>query len=251
MPTVRVIARLDVKAPNLVKGVHLEGLRVIGDPGEFARQYYADGADEILYMDIVASLYGRNSILELVERSARGVFIPITVGGGIRTLDDVKAVLRSGADKVSVNTAAIDNPDFVRQVAETFGSQCLVVAVETIRDGSGIWRAFTDNGRERTGLGALEWIEQAQELGAGEIMLTSVDREGTSKGFETDLIKEVAKRIRIPLIAHGGAGKPDDVAIAVRAGADAVAVASLLHYRRASVGEIKDALSESCIEVRR
>lgn len=250
MPAVRVIARLDVKAPNLVKGVHLEGLRVVGDPGDFARRYYGAGVDEILYMDIVASLYGRNSILELVESTARGVFVPITVGGGIRTLEDVKAVLRAGADKVSVNTAAVGNPEFVRQVSETFGSQCLVVAVETIRDGNGVWRAFTDNGRERTDLDALEWIEQVQALGAGEIMLTSVDREGTFKGFETDLIREAAKRVRIPLIAHGGTGKPSDAVEAVRAGADAVAIAGLLHYQRAAVVDIKNALAENDIEVR-
>lgn len=250
MPAVRVIARLDVKAPNLVKGVHLEGLRVIGDPGEFARRYYAEGADEIVYMDIVASLYGRNSILELVEHTARGVFVPITVGGGIRTLEDVKAVLRAGADKVSVNTAAVGNPDFIRQVSETFGSQCLVVTVETIRGSDGVWRAFTNNGRERTGLDALEWVERVQALGAGEITLTSVDREGTFKGFEGELIREAAKRIRVPLIVHGGAGKPEDAVEAVRAGADAVAIAGILHYQRASVAGIKSVMARDGIEVR-
>lgn len=250
MPAVRVISRLDVKAPNLVKGIHLEGLRIIGDPGEYARRYYADGIDEIVYTDIVASLYGRNSILDLVERTARGVFVPITVGGGMRTLDDVGAVLRAGADKVSVNTAAVRNPDFIREVSETFGSQCLVIAVETIRGSDGVWRVFTDNGREQTGLDALEWIDRVQTLGAGEIMLTSVDREGTFNGFETDLIREVAKRARIPLIAHGGAGKPDDAVDAVDAGADAVSFAGILHYQRVTVADIKKALADRGIEVR-
>jgi cyclase len=251
MAAVRIMARLDIKAPNLVKGVHLEGLRIMGDPAEFARRYYAEGADEIIYMDIVASLYGRNNILELVEQTARDVFIPITVGGGIRTIDDVKAVLRAGADKVSVNTAATKDPDFIRRISETFGSQCIVVTIEPIKGKDGMWRAFTDNGRERTGLEVIEWAERVQELGAGEIMLTSVDREGTFRGFDIELIRTVAERIRIPLIAHGGAGKAEDAAAAVNeGGADAVAIAGLFHYGLVSVAEAKTASATAGLEVR-
>jgi cyclase len=251
MPAVRVIARLDIKAPNLVKGVHLEGLRVMGDPAAFARRYYEEGADEIVYMDIVASLYGRNSILELVERTAHDVFVPITVGGGIRTVDDVKAVLRAGADKVSVNTAAVKDPDFIRRISEAFGSQCVVATIEAIRDKAGAWRAFTDNGREKTGLEAVEWAGRLESLGAGEIMVTSVDREGTFRGFDIDLVKRIAASVDIPVIAHGGAGKPADAASAVTDGdADAIAVAGLFHYGRATVADVKSAMAAAGIEVR-
>ena len=251
MPATRIIARLDVKAPNLVKGVHLEGLRIIGDPAEYARRYYEQGADEIMYQDIVASLYQRNSLLDLISRTAHDVFVPITVGGGIRSVDDVKAALRAGADKVAVNTAATKDPELIRRIAQAFGSQCLVVAIETIKDEKGVWRAFTDNGREQTGLDAVQWARQAEELGAGEILLTSVDREGTFRGMEQDLIRAVEAAVSIPVIAHGGAANPADVAKTVReAGADAVAVAGLLHYGRAAIADIKAAMVEAGVEVR-
>lgn len=251
MPATRIIARLDVKAPNLVKGIHLEGLRTFGDPGDAARRYYEQGADEILYMDIVASLYQRNGILDLVRRTAEGVFIPLTVGGAIRSVENVTDALRAGADKVVVNTAAVANPNLIREIADAVGSQCLVIAIETIRDEQGVWRAFTDNGRERTGLNALGWAQQAAELGAGEIMLTSVDREGTFKGFERDLIKKVESLIDIPLIAHGGAASPADVAeTLLETKADAVAIAGLLHYDRADITAIKSAVADAGIEVR-
>ena len=167
--TTRIIPRLDIKGPNVVKGVHLEGLRVVGDPAELALRYYEEGADELLYMDIVASLYGRNNLLPIVERTAREIFVPLTVGGGVRTMEDIYKLLRAGADKVAINTAAVRNPPFIRQAAKTFGSQCIVVSIEAKLREPGRWEALTDNGREKTGIDACEWALRAAELGAGEV----------------------------------------------------------------------------------
>jgi cyclase len=203
---VRVIARLDVKGPNVIKGIHLEGLRVIGSPGALARRYYAEGADEILYMDVAASLYGRNNILSVVEETAGEIFIPMTVGGGIRSIDDIVAALRSGADKVAVNTAALARPEFLREAAQAFGRQCIVLSVEAKRRGPGQWEALTDNGREITGVDVLDWVVEAERLGVGEILLTSVDREGTRRGFDMELVTAVRERVEVPVIACGGAG---------------------------------------------
>jgi cyclase len=251
MPTPRLIARLDVKAPNLVKGIHLEGLRIMGDPQTFAHRYFTDGIDEILYVDIVASLYGRNNILDVVRRAAEDVFIPLTVAGGLRSVEDVRDALRSGADKVAINTAAVADPELIRRVAEAFGSQCVVVEVQTKRVGPERWEAYTDNGRERSGLDALEWASRAVELGAGELLVTSVDREGTRKGFELDFLRQVTRAVSVPVIACGGAGGAADIQQAiVEGGADAVAVASILHYGTCSVGAIKAALSEAGVAVR-
>ena len=229
--TVRVIPRLDIKGPNLVKGIHLEGLRVLGKPEAFARHYYEQGADELLYVDVVASLYGRNSLLALVERTASEIFIPLCVGGGLRSLSDIREVLRAGADKVSLNTAAVNNPHLIQEAAETFGSSTIVVAIEAIRQPDGRYECFTDSAREATGLDAFEWAEKAAAQGAGELLVTSVDREGTGRGFDLDLIRRIADAVSIPVIAHGGAGTSDHVVAAVVEGrADAVAVASLVHY---------------------
>lgn len=230
-PAVRVVPRLDIKNSNLVKGIHLEGLRVMGKPERFARMYYEHGADELIYMDIVASLYGRNNLLHIVERTAREVFIPLTVGGGLRSLDDIQTVLRAGADKVALNTAAVNRPEFVSEAARKFGSSTIVVSIEAMKRPGGNYEAFTDNGRERTGRDALEWAKQAAELGAGEILITSVEREGTGKGFDLDLVRTIAETVPIPVIASGGAGNVEHVAEAFREGrAQAVAVASILHY---------------------
>ena len=180
---IRIIPRLDIKGPNLVKGIHLEGLRVLGKPERFARAYYEGGADELIYMDVVASRYGRNSLLPIIERTAREIFIPLTVGGGLRTMEDIRAALRSGADKVSLNTAAIRNPQLIREAARKFGSSTIVVSIEAIRRPDGSYEAHTDNGRESTGVDACEWAVRAAELGAGELMVTSIDREGTGEGL--------------------------------------------------------------------
>ncbi len=251
MPPLRLIARLDIKGPNVIKGIHLEGLRVVGNPGAIARRYYDEGIDEIVYMDTVASLYGRNNILGVVEEAAGGIFVPMTVGGGIRTVDDVVKALRSGADKVAINTAAVKRPAFLREVADALGSQCVVLSVEAKRRGNGQWEALTDNGREKTGLDVVDWVAKAEQLGAGEIMLTSVDMEGTRRGFDLDLYRAVRGRVRVPVIACGGAGSAAHVAaVANEDLADAVAVASLFHYRTVSVPAMKHALAESGVTVR-
>jgi len=230
---IRVVPRLDIKGPNLVKGIHLEGLRVLGKPESYARAYYEQGADELMYQDVVASLYGRNSLVEIVSRTAREIFVPLTVGGGIRTLDDIRTLLRAGADKVAINTGAIDRPEFIQEAANVFGSSTVVVAVEAIQSPDGSYLAYTDNGREHTGLDAFEWAAQATELGAGEVIATSVDREGTGGGYDLELIEGIARRVTVPVVAHGGPGKAEDTVAAVRAGATAVSVASILHYRAA------------------
>lgn len=228
---IRIIPRLDIKGPNLVKGIHLEGLRVLGKPELFARCYYEQGADELIYMDVVASLYNRNSLHDIIERTAREAFIPLTVGGGLRTIEDIRDVLRAGADKVSLNTAAIKNPQIIREASRKFGSSTILISIEATKQPDGKYLAYTDNGREYTGVDVLEWAKRVEELGAGEIMLTSIDQEGTGKGFDIELTKLVAQSVTIPVIACGGAGKIDHIRQVISEGlADAVAVASILHY---------------------
>lgn len=248
--SLRLIARLDIKVPNLVKGIQLEGLRVMGDPAEHAVRYYEQGIDELLYVDIVASLYERNSLVEFVERTAARIFVPLTVGGGIRTADDIHKLLRAGADKVAINTAAVRRPEFIREASRIFGSQCIVLSVEAKRRGDGGWEAYTDNGREKSGLDALEWIQTAVDLGAGEILLTAVDKEGMRKGFDLELLEAIATKVPIPVIASGGAGNAKHLTDAVSAGADAVAVASVLHYGTYTVGSLKSELAKQGLSVR-
>ncbi len=228
---VRIIPRLDIKGPNLVKGIHMEGLRVLGKPEDFAQRYYEAGADELFYLDAVASLYGRNSLLDIVERTARRIFIPLAVGGGLRTLADIRTVLRAGADKVALNTAAIDRPELVREAAHAFGSSTITVSIEAIRRPDGSYEAYTNYGREATGVDALEWARRAADLGAGELVVTSIDREGTGKGFDLELTRAVAESVPIPVIASGGAGRMEHVYEVISSGrADAVGLASMLHY---------------------
>jgi len=245
----RVIARLDVKPPSLVKGIHMEGLRKIGDPGEFARTYYKQGADEINYHDIVASLYERNSIGELVSLTAESVFLPMTVGGGVRSVADASNLVRLGADKICINTAAIADPRLISEVAGVIGSQAVVIGVEAKFRDSQYW-AMTDCGRENTGRKVLDWVVEAQSFGAGEVLLSSIDREGTRLGFDLELIRQVRAVCSLPVIAHGGAGEPDDAVLAHTAGADGVAVATVLHSRQYQVEDFKKALASSGIEVR-
>jgi cyclase len=250
MANIRLIARLDIKGPNLIKGIHLEGLRVVGDPQAFAERYYEQGIDELIYMDIVASLYGRNSLTDIVRRTAHNIFIPMTVGGGVRSAEDVRTLLRAGADKVAINTAAIKNPALISEVSQHFGSQCMVVSIEAKRQAAGKWEAYTDNGRERTGRDVVEWARQAQELGAGEILLTSVDQEGTRKGFDAPLIAAVTSAVSIPVIASGGMGEVAHLIEAVGSGADAVAMADVLHYKRAELPELRAAARGAGLHVR-
>lgn len=251
MPDLRLIARLDIKAPNLIKGIHLEGLRKIGNPAEFAKRYYQAGIDEIIYMDIVATLYQRNNLSDILRDTTESVFIPITAGGGVRTLQDVETMMRCGADKVAINTAAVKRPRFIEEVATRFGSQCCVLSVEAKQSGPSRWEAYTDNGREHTGLDVVEWVRQAAELGAGEVLLTSVDREGTRKGFDLALTRSVADAVSIPVIASGGMGSGEHLIEVVREGhADAVAMADVLHYNRMPLTEIRELAAGAGIPVR-
>ena len=229
--SIRIIPRLDIKGPNLVKGVHLEGLRVLGKPHRFARDYYEHGADELIYMDVVASLYGRNSLLPIIEQTSKEVFIPLTVGGGLRTLDDIRTVLRAGADKVSLNTAALGRPELIREAATAFGSSTIAISIEAKKQGDGSYEAYTDNGRERSHVSVFDWVRRIEELGAGEILLTSIDREGTGRGYDVDLVRRVAESVSIPVIACGGAGRLEHLVEVLEGGlADAISLASMLHY---------------------
>ena len=251
MKNIRLIARLDVKGPNLIKGIHLEGLRVMGSPNEHALRYYLQGADELIYMDCVASLYGRNHLGDIVREAARNIFVPMTVGGGIRSVNDAIEILRAGADKVAVNTAAVANPKLISEIAQHFGSQCMVLSIEAKQTGAESWEVYTDNGRERTGLDVIEWVKRGVSMGAGEVLLTSVDREGTRKGFDIALVRAVTAAVSVPVIASGGMGKPEDLLEVVRdGGADAVAMADILHYKRAEIAEIRFVAESAGLGVR-
>jgi len=235
----RLIARLDIKGANLIKGVHLEGLRIIGDPQLHAQKYYSQGADELLYIDIVASLYGRSKLTEIVRKSSKNVFIPITVGGGVRSVQDVDDLLRAGADKVAINTAAIKRPALIKEVAERFGSQCMVLYIEAKSKGDGSWIAYTDCARENSGLDVQDWAKKGVELGAGEILVTSIDKEGTRKGFDNELIEVVTSSVSVPVIASGGYGESRHMVEALKSGADALAFADILHFNRSTINKLR------------
>ncbi len=249
MSNKRLIGIHDVKERNLVKGIQLEGLRKLGCPHEFARKYYNAGIDEIIYMDIVASLYERNSLLDLVAATSNDVFIPITVGGGIRSVDDVRAALCHGADKVAINTAAIKRPELLTEISRTFGSQCTVLSIEAKSTGNNTWEPYYDNGREHSGKDVIEWALVGEKLGCGEILLTSVDREGTQKGFDLDLIKQVKAAVNIPVIASGGMGNAQHF-VEAAPHADAIAMAHILHYDKLTLDELRDVSCENNIPVR-
>ncbi len=245
----RIIARLDVKPPNLVKGAHMEGYRVVGDPVERALEYYAQGVDEIFYQDVVASLFGLDSLVSLVSQTAREVFVPITVSGGIRTIEDIELMLRSGADKVAINTAAIEDPKFITNAAKRFGSQAIVVSVEAQANDIG-WQAMTNCGRENTGKSAIEWVAELEDLGAGEVVITSIRHEGTGLGADQELIQCARENTNLSLIAHGGISGINDVLSANATGANGVAIARAFHHNLVKVNEIKHGLTSAGIEVR-
>ena len=252
MNKIRIIARIDVKNEFVIKGIHLEGLRKVGNPNLMACNYYDNGIDEIIFMDAVAAYYDRNSLSDLIKESCKNVFIPITVGGGIRNIDDIKNSLKSGADKVAINTKAVTNPNFISEASEIFGSQCIVSSIEAKFIDDGKWEVYIDNGREPTGKDVLDWAKHVEELGAGEIMLTSIDKEGTKKGFDINLNKIVAQSVSIPIIASGGMGKSTDaVELLKNADIDAIATASVLHYKIETIKEIKNTLLEHSIKVRK
>ena len=250
MSHVRIIARLDIKGPNLIKGVHLEGLRVVGDPHQHALRYYEEGADELLFIDIVASLYQRNNLSDIIKRAADRVYVPITVGGGLRSLDDVSRMMHSGADKVAINTAAIARPELIGEVARRYGSQCMVLGIEAKRVAPGRWEAYTDNGRERTGQDVVTWAKRGVELGAGEILLTSVDQEGTRKGFDIPLVQQVCDAVTVPVTASGGFGRAEDLAAIAATGVSGIAIADALHWKRMTLAEIKSHAAAAGLDVR-
>lgn len=247
----RLIARLDVKMEHLIKGIHLEGWRKVGDPKERARRYYHQGADELLYMDVVASLYGRNNLSGIVREVASEVFIPITVGGGIRDLEAVRALLAVGADKVAVNTAATADPDILRAISDTYGSQATVLSIEAKRLPNGGWEAMTDNGRNHCGREVISWAVEGQKLGAGELLITSIDQDGTGRGTDLALISAVAREVDIPVIASGGVSTAAHVVAALEnPDVSAVALARALHRDELTLPEVRKACREAGIAVR-
>lgn len=251
MLTRRLIVCLDVKGGRVVKGVHFTALRDVGDPVELAAKYEAEGADEIVFLDISASAEERGTLLDVARRTAERLFIPLTIGGGIRCADDVGRALRAGADKVSINTAAVERPEVMTEAAERFGSQCVVASIDASRDGSGGWCVYTHGGRTRTEHQAVAWARECALRGAGEILLTSVDRDGTRDGYDLELTDAVAAAVRVPVIASGGAGSARDVVDALdRGGADAALVAGILHDGMTTVGEIKQAMMQRGINTR-
>ena len=248
----RIIPCLDVDKGRVVKGTNFVGLVDAGDPVEQAKYYDGEGADELIFLDITASSDGRATMIDVVRRTAEEVTIPFTIGGGIRTTDDMREMLRSGADKVSINTAAVNRPELISEGAEHFGVQCIVVAVDAKRTGDGEWKVFIHGGRTRTERNVIDWVQECEERGAGEIMLTSMDRDGTKDGYDLELLKKVCDSVRIPVIASGGAGNLDHLYQAfAQADADAVLAASIFHFRQYRIAEAKEYLAARSIPVRR
>ena len=247
----RIIPCLDVKDGRVVKGVNFVNLRDAGDPVEIAKRYSEQGADEVCFLDITASNEERKTMIDVVERTAGQVFVPLTVGGGVRTLDDIRQMLLAGADKVSINTAAVNNPDFVREAAQKFGSQCIVVAIDARSVGEDKWEVFTHGGRNGTGIDAVQWAQKMEDYGAGEILLTSMDKDGTKSGYDLPLTRTISRNLKIPIIASGGAGNLEHLSDGVRLGeADAVLVASIFHYGEYTIKEAKEFMSANGISTR-
>jgi cyclase len=246
----RLIARIDVKNEFVIKGIHLEGLRKVGDPIELAKKYYQEGIDEIIFMDAVASLYGRNNLFHIIEKACKEVFVPITIGGGIRSVKDIELALQSGADKIALNTQAVKTPEIITEASRIYGSQCIIGSIEAKKKGN-LWEVYVDNGREETGIDAVEWASKLEQLGAGELMVTSIDQEGTKRGYEIELIEKISANVSIPVIASGGAGNPAHIStVCKQTHVSGVAVAAILHYNLFSVTEIKKAMDLAGVNVR-
>ncbi|ACS34114.1 imidazole glycerol phosphate synthase subunit HisF [Thermococcus gammatolerans] len=245
----RIIAALDIKEGRVVKGIKFKNIRDAGDPIELARRYEKEGIDEIVFLDITASYEKRGILLDLVERIAEEIYVPFTVGGGIRTVEEAREIIKRGADKVFINTAAVDRPELVREIAQVVGTANLVIAIDAKWNGS-FWEVYTHGGRKARGIDALEWARTVERLGAGEILLTSMDTDGTKMGFDIPLTKAVAEAVDIPVIASGGAGRPEHFYEAFKAGAEAALAASIFHYGEYTVGELKEFLAERGIPVR-
>ncbi|HDZ39046.1 MAG TPA: imidazole glycerol phosphate synthase subunit HisF [Marinobacter sp.] len=245
----RLIARLDIRGAHLIKTIRLEGVRKLGDPADYAKRYDAQGIDEIIYNDAVASLYGRNGLGGLLQRTADECFVPVTAAGGIRSVSDVRELLRVGADKIAVNTAAIKRPELITEIAEQFGSQAMVIQIDAKRKNGG-WEAYCDGGRQPTGKDAIEWAAEAVGRGAGEVLVTSIDREGTASGCDSDLCRRISNAVPVPTVAAGGICTARHVIDAAQAGATGVAMAGALHYGKVSLAEMRGALTEAGIPVR-
>ncbi|HOK57210.1 MAG TPA: imidazole glycerol phosphate synthase subunit HisF [bacterium] len=251
MVTVRIIPCLDVKDGKVVKGIHFEDIRVAGDPVENASFYSKEGADELVFLDISATIEGRKTMIDAVRKVADVVFIPFTVGGGISSLNDIEILLSNGADKISINTAAVKNPDLIKEGAKKFGSQCIVVAIDAKKTERETWEVYIESGKKPTGIDVLDWAKKVEDFGAGEILLTSIDRDGTQDGYDIDLTRIVSENVKIPVIASGGAGKLEHLYEAVVKGkASAVLIASLLHFRILTIPQIKKYLREKGVNVR-
>ena len=251
MRNVRIIPRLDVKMEWLIKGVQMEGWRKVGNPSEYAKEYADNGADELLFMDVVASLYERNSLHAIVEKVASEVFIPLTVGGGIRKIEDVDAMLSVGADKVAINTAATSNPKLIEEIAKKFGSQATVISIEAVKHGSG-WLAMTDNGRNHTGKDVLEWAREVADRGAGEIIITSIDRDGMGSGYELNLLKAVVENVPIPVVSSGGFGRIEHLSeLLEETNVSAISLAQALHWKKIEINDLRNVLDEMNCYVRK
>ena len=251
MHTKRIIPCLDVKEGRVVKGTNFVGLRDAGDPVERAAAYDVEGADELVFLDITASFEERKAMLDVIKKTAGQVFMPLTVGGGISTVEDIRNALRAGADKTSLNSAAVKNPQLIADGAKLFGSQCIVLAIDARRTGDHKWEVYVQGGRKPTGLDAVEWAKKGVALGAGEILLTSMDADGTKNGYDVELTKAITSVVNVPVIASGGAGKLEDFyEVLVEGGADAVLAASLFHYKELTISQVKQYLQERGIEVR-
>ena len=241
----RIIPRIEIKNNFVIKGINFEGLRKIGDPNILGKKYYLDGADELLFMDVVASLYGRNNIFEIIKKITKNIFIPITIGGGIRSVEDIQQALNSGADKVAINSAAVKDPKFIKQAVSFFGSSTIVVSIETRKNRENIWEVYTHNGRDETGINLKDWLKKIQQFKCGEILVTSIDNEGTKKGFDIDLLSFLEKeKIQTPLIFCGGCGSIEHIKkIKKILKKDAIAISSILHYNLSTIKEIKKAIN--------
>ena len=251
MVAVRIIPCLDVKEGNVVKGVHFENLRFAGDPVEHARFYSNEGADELVFLDISATIEGRKTMIDVVKKVAEVVFIPLTVGGGIKSIQDIENLLKAGADKVSINTAAVKNPSLIKEGAKKFGSQCIVVAIDGKKISENKWEVYIESGKTPTGIDVVEWSKKMEDYGAGEILLTSIDMDGTQEGYDVELTRRVAENVNIPVIASGGAGKLEHLLDVIKNGkASAVLLASLLHFRKLTISTIKEFLKEKGVVVR-
>lgn len=247
MKKVRIIARLDIKGQNLIKSINLEGLKKVGDPGQFAKKYYNEKIDELIFVDTVATLYGRNQLAEIIFNASKEIFVPLTVGGGIRTIQDAEKTFESGADKISINSQAVKNPNFIKELSKKFGSQSIVVSVETKKFAENRWEVFITNGRDKTGLEVSDWVKRCKDLGAGEIFLTSIDYEGTGKGPDYELIKLVQTSTNLPIIYSGGVGSMDHIKKISELNVDALALAKVLHYNDLTIKEIKQNLIKNSI----